>query len=454
MTNRSGTSGISGAHVTSDPPRNDDDFRQRAHDVIPGGSHTYSRGDDQLPVNAPSCFTRGKGGRAWDLQGREFIDWGMGINNVLIGHAEDDIDNAAIAAIRNGVAFSRPTLLEVEAAETLVSLFPGMDMAKFGKNGSDANTAAVRLARAITGRDLVAYDSTAPFISIHDWFIGTTIVNAGVPGATSQLSVPFAFNDSASVESLFARHPRKIAMVVLEVCREQRPAPGFLETVRRLCDAHGTLLLFDEIITGFRYALNGAHSLFKVTPDLLSIGKGMANGYALTALLGKREYMERGGLRHDKERVFLLSTTNGPEQSALAATIATVQFYRQHDVPARLASTGQQLIDGIGAAARRHGIERQMSAASDFGCRPAPVFRDPDGNPSMPWRTLFLQETLRHGVFMPWICPCYRHEATDIERTLEAVDAAAAVYAKALNAGSVDGFLVGRAVKPVFRKWN
>ena len=218
-----------------------------------------------------------------------------------------------------------------------------MEMIKFGKNGSDANTAAVRLARAISGRQLIAYDTSAPFISIHDWFIGTTVTNAGVPDATSRLSVPFTYNDTASVEALFDRFPNEIALLVMEVCRETKPAPGFLETVRRLCTKHGTLLHFDEIITGFRYNLNGAHSMFAVTPDLLAIGKGMANGYALSALLGKRVHMERGGLRHDKERVFFMSTTNGPEQSALAASIATVAFYREHDVIGRLAQTGQQL---------------------------------------------------------------------------------------------------------------
>jgi glutamate-1-semialdehyde 2,1-aminomutase len=435
-------------------PRDDEEFRRRAHDAIPGGAHTYSRGDDQLPIDAPSCFTRGKGGRCWDLHGRDFVDWGMGINNVLIGHAEDEIDEAAIAAIRNGVAFSRPTPLEVEAAEKLLCLFPGMGMVKFGKNGSDANTAAIRLARAITGRDLIAYDASAPFLSIHDWFIGTTVVNAGVPDAISSLSVPFTFNDPASVEAAFARHPGRIAVVVLEVCRDRKPAAGFLETVRRLCDEHGTLLLFDEIITGFRYALHGAHSLFNVAPDLMSVGKAMANGYALTALLGRRDYMERGGLRHHEPRVFLLSTTNGPEQSALAAMIATVQFYCEHDVIGRLASTGQRLINGFASAARRHGVDRFVSADSEFGCRPAPVFRSPDGQPSMAWRTLFLQETLRRGVFLPWLCPCYRHDMADIDRTLDAIDAACAVYAKAMDAGSVERFLGGPPVKPVFRKWN
>lgn len=430
------------------------DFSERAHRVIPGGAHTYSRGDDQFPAQAPCAFARGKGARVWDLEDHEYVDWGMGINNVLIGHAEDIIDEAAIAAIRNGQAFSRPTPVEVAVAERLTSLFPGMDMAKFGKNGSDGNTAAVRLARAITGRDLVDYDGAAPFLSIHDWFIGTTTVNAGAPSGIQNLSVPFTFNDTASVERMFAEHPRQIACVILEVCRETKPAPGFLETLRHLCDQEGTLLVFDEVVTAFRYALHGAHSLFGVVPDFMSVGKGVANGYSLAGILGKDKYMERGGLRHGNERVFFLSTTNGPEQSALAAGLATIDFYLQHDVIAHLYQVGEQLIQGLGEASARHGIAGFVSAASDFSCRPSLRFLDSTKQPSMEYRTLFLQEMIKRRVFMPWICPSFRHGRSEINQTLEAFDGACAVYAKALEAGSVDGFLIGSPAKPVFRKFN
>ena len=206
---------------------NKNSFSDRAQRVIPGGAHTYSRGDDQFPELAPQAFVRGKGAHVWDIENVEYVDWGMGINNVLIGHAEDVIDEAAIAAIRNGQAFSRPTPLEVEVAEAVLELFPAMDMVKYGKNGSDANTAAVRLSRAITGRDLVAYDESAPFLAIHDWFIGKTTVNAGVPKAIQDLCVGFRFNDTASVERMFAEHPRQIACVVMEVCRDDQTGAGF-----------------------------------------------------------------------------------------------------------------------------------------------------------------------------------------------------------------------------------
>ena len=429
-------------------------FSRRAHRVIPAGAHTYSKGDDLLPVNAPAAFVRGKGARVWALDGRELVDWGMGIYNVVIGHAEDVIDEAAIAALRAGQNFSRPSPLEVETAESLVGLFHGMDMVKFAKNGSDVNDAAIRLARAVTGRAMIAYDGDAPFLSVDDWFIGNTVMNAGAPEASASLAVRFRYNDVASVEAVFAEHGRRLAGVILEPCRDVHPQPGFLERLRALCDSHGTLLIFDEIMTGFRYSLRGAQSFLGVRPDLMTIGKAMANGYALAALLGRREYMERGGLSHGEPRCFLLSTTNGAERSALAAGQVTIDFYRAHDVIGALARIGERVITGLAASARRHGIGEYVSAASHFPCRPVLRCLGPDGAPSVEYRTLFLQELLKRGVFMPWVCPSFRHGEGEIAQTLEAFETACAVYARAIERRSVNCLLEGRPVKPVFRRFN
>lgn len=434
--------------------QSDADFRRRAHALIPGGAHTYSKGDDQMPERAPAAFVRGKAARVWDLSGREFVDWGMGINNVLIGHAEDEIDEAVIAAIRGGQNFSRPTPREVEAAEAVLGLFDGFDMVKFAKDGSDVNSAAIRLARAVTGRDLVAFDGSAPFLAIDDWYIGNTPVNAGVARPTVDLTVPFRFNDAASVEAVFAEHGARLAAVILEPCREVRPSDAFLKTIRRLCDEHGTLFILDEVVTAFRYAREGAHTLFGVKPDLMSIGKGVANGYAVSALVGRRQYMERGGLSHDFDRCFLLSTTNGAEQSGLAAVIATVGFYRQHDVIGAIAATGRKVLDGLKAAAERHGIGAHLFAATDFDCRPTLRFQGPDGEVSQGFRTLFIQEMLDGGVFMPWICPSFRHGDSEMTRTLEAFDRACATYANAIDAGGVERFLQGPPARPVMRRRN
>jgi glutamate-1-semialdehyde 2,1-aminomutase len=429
-------------------------FRERANRIIPGGAHTYSKGHDQFPANAPQAFVRGKGARVWDVDGREFVDWGMGVNNVLIGHAEDAIDDAACAALRNGQNFSRPTLVEVEAAEELVDLLDGMEMAKFAKNGSDANTAALRLARAITGRPVIFFDGAAPFLAIHDWFIGNTAMNAGVPDAISRLARPFTFNDTSSVDRLFEAHGRECAAVILEPCRDQRPADGFLQRIREQCNRHGALLIFDEVVTGFRLSMHGASRLFGVTPDLMSVGKALANGYALTALVGRRELMMRGGLDHADPRVFLLSTTNGAEQSALAAARATLTFYKQQDVIAQLASVGDCVRRALESATRPLGIGEFLSIRGDFAARSVLSCLDHEGAPSAAHRTLFQQELVRHGVFMPWVCPSFRHGPAEIEQTAVAFTHAAAVYARALEARSVDGLLDGPAVKPVFRRYN
>jgi glutamate-1-semialdehyde 2,1-aminomutase len=429
-------------------------FNERAARVIPGGAHTYSKGRDQFPANAPQAFVRGKGARVRDLDGREFVDWGMGINNVLIGHAEDVIDDAACDALRGGQNFSRPTPREVEAAEMLSVLIDGAEMIKFAKNGSDANTAALRLARAATGRRLVLFDGVAPFLAIHDWFIGHTPVDAGVPEEAKRLAQPFTYNDLASAERLFADHGGEVAAVILEPCRERRPAPGFLQGLRMLCDRHGAVLIFDEIVTGFRYHLHGASRLFGVQPDLITLGKGMANGYAVAALAGRASLMTRGGLDHADERVFLLSTTNGAEQSGLAAGIATMNFYRSHDVIGRLARTGRAVAAAVRDAATAAGVGGFLKAEGDFDCRPVVVCLDHDGTPSPPHRTLFLQELIRHGVFMPWICPSYRHGESELAQTAEACQQAARVYAQAIERRSLDGLLVGPAVKPVMRRYN
>jgi len=429
-------------------------FTERASRAIPGGAHTYSKGRDQMPANAPEAFVRGKGGRAWALDGREFVDWGMGINNVLVGHAEDAIDETACEALRQGQNFSRPTPREVELAESLIALIDGVEMVKFAKNGSDANSAALRLARAVTGRSRVLFDGSAPFLAINDWFIGHTPVNAGIPGEATALAHPFVYDDVASVERLFAEHRGEVAAVILEPCRERRPAAGFLEGLRAMCDAHGALLVFDEIVTGFRYTLHGAARLFGVQPDLVAMGKGMANGYAISALAGRRDVMRRGGLEHDDPRCFLLSTTNGAEQSGLAAASATIAFYQQHDVIGHLDRVGREVASAITTAASQSGVAEFLSAGGDFGCRPVISCLDHQKQPSAGHRTLFHQELLKHHVFMPWICPSFRHGPSELDQTKEACLHAARVYARAIERASLDGLLEGPPVKPVMRRYN
>ena len=286
-------------------------LQERSHAIIPGGSHTYAKGDDQFPEQTPGFIARGKGCHVWDADGNEFIEYGMGLRSVTLGHAFEPVVEAAHRQMLLGVNFSRPAKIEVDLAEAMLGLIDGADMVKFAKNGSDVTTAAVKLARAYTGRNLIAICGDQPFFSTDDWFIGSTEMNAGIPQAIVDMTLKFRYNDIENLKDLFDQHPDQIACVVMEAEAATPPVPGYLAQVKELCESRGAVLIFDEMITGFRWHLGGAQKFHGVTPHLSTFGKAMANGFALAALMGKREIMQLGGLEHDQPRVFLLSTTHG-----------------------------------------------------------------------------------------------------------------------------------------------
>ena len=428
-------------------------LRERAHAVIPGGAHTYSKGDDQFPELAPGFLVRGAGSHTWDADGNEFIDWGMGLRSVILGHADPGVLAAVSAELQKGSNFVRPSPIEVEVAELLQANIPSAQMVKFAKNGSDTTSAAVRLARAFTSRDLVARCAEQPFFAVHDWFIGDTECRAGVPRATSALTKRFHYNDLASLSALLEENRSQIAAVILEAATTEYPAPGFLEGVRELCTRHGTVLIFDEIITGFRWHARGAQALFNVTPDLSTWSKGLGNGFSASALCGRRDIMEIGGIRHDVDRVFLLSTTFGGETHHLAAVKETATRVFRGGVVERIWDVGASLVAGLRAAARQAGIERRALTLG-FNCSPYQLFLDADAKPSLELRTLYVQEMIKQGVLIPYIAPSAAHTDDDIERTVSAAYAAMNVVAKAMAAGSTRGLLVGAAAKPVFRRRN
>jgi glutamate-1-semialdehyde 2,1-aminomutase len=376
----------------------------RGLELIPGGVHTYSKGDANFAAGAPR-LVRGHGGLVWGDDHRPYVDWGMGISNVLIGHAESSIDGAAIEAMRGGMNFSRPTALEAEAAEALTT-YLGCDMIKFCKNGSDANNAAVRLARAVTGRQHIAFDGTAPFLSTADWWCAHQPRNAGTLAVERTYSHPFRFNDAADLERVFNEQP--LACVILEFGRWEQPRPEFRRALTELCRTHGTMLVIDEIVSGYRYA-RLLHQYFGIHADLFTVGKGMGNGHAISALCGRREYMVRGG-----EDVFLLSTTHGAEQSGLAAAIAVSRFYQTHDVPGRLTDQGAWYTDTVLAAAKQVGLPARNG--SEIGARPRVILPQAAVDP-------FHAGLLAEGVLVPktWVCPCYRRGHREMELTKAAI---------------------------------
>lgn len=426
-------------------------MQRRAHALIPGGAHTYAKGDDQFPQNAPPFIVRGAGCHVWDLDGREFIEYGMGLRAVTLGHAFAPVVEAAMRQLPHGINFTRPAPIELEAAELLHSLVPGAEMVKFCKDGSHAVDGAIRLARAATGRDLVAICGDHPFFSTGDWFIGTGEMGAGIPPEVPRLVLKFAYNDRAGLQALFDAHPGRIACVLMEAARIDEPEGDYLHWVEQTAHAQGALLVFDEMITGFRWHNGGAQAHYGVTPDLATFGKALANGFSVSALTGRREWMRLGGLDHDRERVFLLSTTHGAQTHELAAAVATMRFYRDHPVIETLHARGRRLRQGIEQVAAAVGLSAQIGVVSR-DCNLLFYTRDANGQPSQPLRTLFMQELVRHGILAPSFVVSWSHSEADIDRTVEAVAQALPVYRQALDAGSVDGLLTGPSVKPVFRR--
>jgi len=428
-------------------------YQERLLKAIPGGAHTYSRGFDQYPLNAPQILTRGKGSYIYDPEGNSFLDYGMALRAVNLGYAEDEIDAAAFEQIKNGNNLTRPSLIELEAAELMVDLIDSVDMVKFTKNGSTAVSAAVKLARAYTGRELVARCAEHPFFSYDDWFIGSTPLTRGIPQETIEKTKMFKYNDIASLEALIEMHPQQYACVVLEPAATEEPKDGFLQKVKELCKANGIVFVLDEMITGFRWHMNGAQHMYGVSPDLCTFGKAMANGFAVACIAGKREIMELGSIEFEgRERVFLLSTTHGAEMCGLGAFVATVKFMQRHNVVEHLWDYGRKLMAMMQRQAVAHGVGDSFKVGG-IPCSPYYLTIDKVGTNSLPLRTLFSQEMIRNGVLMPWIALSYRHGSAELELTEAALDKTFKVYRQALDEG-VENYLVGPVIKPVFRKHN
>jgi glutamate-1-semialdehyde 2,1-aminomutase len=426
------------------------ELQERLRKVVPGGSHTYAKGADQFPELSPGILVRGKGCRVWDADGNEFIEYGMGLRAVTLGHAYAPVVDAVRESLALGTNFTRPAAIELECAEKFLEIVDGAEMVKFTKDGSTADTAALRLARAYTGRDLVAICAEHPFFSYDDWFFTTTTMDAGVPEFNRSYTLRFRYNDVESLRALFDSHPNQIAAVMLEPMRIDEPVDGFLQKVQTLCKANGAVLVFDEMITGFRWHVGGAQKLFGVVPDLSTFGKAVANGFALSVLCGKRDIMRLGSREREEDNVFLLSTTHGAEIPALAAAIRTMQIYQSEPVIEHLHTQGERLAGGMREAIRRHKLDDYVSVMG----RPCGLLfgtRGPDKQPSQPFRTLFLQETIQRGVIMPSLVISYSHQSSDVDRTVEAIDGALGIYARALEDG-VDRYLVGPPSRHVYER--
>lgn len=428
-------------------------YSERLNNVIPGGCHTYSRGDDQYPSNCPQIFEKGDGAYLYTPDGKKFLDYGMSLRAVTLGYGHKEVGEAAIEAMWKGNNLTRASVIELDAAELLVDIIPSADMVKFAKHGSTVTTAATKIARAYTGRKYIARCVDHPFFSFDDWFIGDTVLTRGIPEEHHTLTLNFKYDDIASLKALFDQHPNEIAGVILEPATGAHPSPGYLQAVRDLCTKNGALMILDEMITGFRWDLHGAQTYYGVEPDLCTFGKGMASGFAVAAVAGKREFMSVGGIKvPEQERTFLTSTTHGGEMCGLNAFIKSVEIYKRDHVVEHLWTFGEKLINEMNQIAKEEGVADYFQAVG-VPCSPNYVTKDKNGVASLAFRTLFSQEMINNGVLMPWVALSLAHGEEELALTKEATRNALKVYAKALEDG-IDKYLIGDVIKPVFRKYN
>lgn len=428
------------------------DIDRRLRELVPGGAHTYAKGRDQYPEGLAPVISHGKGAHVFDVDGNEYIEYGSGLRAVTLGHAHPYVVHAVQAELERGTNFVRPAEIELTAAESFLAAVPTAEMVKFTKNGSDATSSAIRLARAVTGRDLIAMCLDGSFFSTDDWYIGRSVMDAGIPAPVRELTLGFAYGDLAGTEALLQHNDGRIACLILQASAQLEPMPGYLQALLDLAHRYGALLILDEMITGFRWSDAGAQGLYGITPDLSAFGKAMGNGIAVSALAGRREFMELGGLDHGHERVFLLSTTHGAETHALAAAIAVREVYEREAPIERMERLGTRLATGIRTVAAAAGVGDHvltLGRASNL------VFatRDGNGEPSQAYRTLFMRQLILGGVLAPSFVVSAALTDEDIDRTIEVVAGACTVYRDALDAGDPAQWLGGRSVQPVFRRY-
>ena len=428
-------------------------FASLIHDRIPGGAHTYSKGDDQFPVNAPAAITHGKGSHVWDLDGNEFIDCSMGLTSVCIGHGYEPVAQAVCDAAHRGTNFQRPASIELEAAEIFLDTVQSGDMVKFAKNGSTVTTAAVKLARAYTKRNRVAIAREHNFFSFDDWFISTTPCDLGIPKEIRSITALFSYNDYQSVKSLLADKDHDIACLIMEPVKFDPPKDDFLQKVAALCKDCGVLLILDEMVSGFKWSMQGAHAYFDVQADMTTWGKGLANGFSACALTGRAEVMELGGIRaQGEDKLFLISSTHGAETTGLAAMIATIEAFKAEKMIESNWLRGEILKGTLEKIIDKHQLNSFLKFLG-YPCLFALACHNSKGEVDDFYRTLMMQEMIARGIlFQGLFYPTWSHQQPEINHIAMAFDESCKVYRQAIEAGSTAQLLIGRPVKPVFRK--
>lgn len=412
---------------------------QRSEGLIPAGTQTLAKGPTQFSNGvAPKYIRRGQGARVEDVDGNTFLDYNMGIGPIILGYCHPVVDSAIRAQLEDGITFSLMHPLEVELAELMRDTIPHAESVRFSKTGCDVTTAAVRLARAFTGRERVL---CCGYHGWHDWYISVTDRNAGIPASTAELTHTFNYNN---LESVLDAIDDGTACVILEPFVFEKENGSFLAGLREICDRHGTLLIFDEMWTGFRCASGGAQEFLGVRADLALFSKAMANGMPISAITGHRDVMAL----FDKDVFFF--TTFGGEALSLAASLACIRFIREHDVPAAIAGTGQMLQDGINNLIRE--LDLGFVSQAGYPFRSIMNFSASAGNP-LEMKTLVQQELIRRGILWSGILNIsHAHTAEDVNYTLSAFSESLRILKKAVESGNVQSHLMGETLQAVFRK--
>ena len=411
----------------------------RAVNLIPAATQTLAKGPGQY-VNgvAPKFLKRGKGSHVWDVDGNEFIDYNMAIGPLSLGYAYEAVDRAIRAQLEDGITFSMPHPLEVEVAELIRDVVPNAEMVRYSKTGADVVSASIRLARAFTGRSKVI---CCGYHGWHDWYIGVTDRNKGIPAEVQELSHTFGYND---IDSVLAALDDETACAILEPMVFEAPRDNFLQKLKEACHKNGSLLIFDEMWTGFRFALGGAQERFGVNADLMCYSKAIANGMPLAVLAGRSDVMRLC----DKDVFFF--TTFGGEALSLAAAKATIAELRDKHVPEYMRRQGRKLVDGYNALAEELGLSYTTCVGDD--CRSLVTFNASAGDP-LEMKSLVQQELIARGVLWSGFHNMsFSHTDADVDRTLGAYREALGVLKAAVDGKAVRAALKGAPVEPVFRR--
>ncbi len=427
------------------PPRpleKSQSWLRRSQKVIPGGAQTFSKGHTQYVEGvAPLFLERGKGCRVWDVDGNEYIDFVQGLLPNLLGYAHEGVNAAVARQLSEGHSFSLPHPLEVELAERLTRLVPCAEMVRFGKNGSDATSGAVRAARAFTRRDHIA---CCGYHGWQDWYIGSTTRNAGVPGAVQALTHSFPYNDAGALEKLLEQQPGQFAAVIMEPVNFTAPHPGYLQQVKELSQKHGALLIFDEICSGFHFGLGGAQKRYNVIPDMACFGKAMGNGFPIACVAGRRDVMKTF------EDIFF-SFTFGGEVASMAAAMTVLDVLETTDALARMEAQGRVLQDGFNTLAKLAGLSDRLVCVG-HSTWSLIKFRDADGKDSLLLRSLVSQELVKRGVLsLVTHNLTAAHDHVAVQQALEVYAAVFKTAAGWLEDPDPARFLEGKMIQPVFR---